>query len=62
MKKSLPFLSPFLLMIFPVVIFLSATLIFKPNTSAKDFATIDIKNNRLANTSHIAIVKQLLKK
>lgn len=61
MKKSLPFLSPYLLMIFPVIIFLSTTLVFKPNTPAKDFATIDIKNNRQANTRHIANVKQLKK-
>ena len=66
MKKSLPFLSPYLMLIFPVMILLGLTLMANKNKMQQEFAL----ENTFSKSEQIAqgpkttslFIKHLLKK
>ena len=66
MKKSLPFLSPYLMLIFPIVMLLGLTLMANKNKMQHEFALENTfsKSDQIAQgpktTSHL--IKHLLKK
>ena len=66
MKKSLPFLSPYLMLIFPLMILIVLTLMANKNKTQQEFAL----ENTFSKSDQIAqgpkttslFIKQLLKK
>ena len=66
MKKSLPFLSPYLMLIFPVMILLGLTLMANKNKMQHEFALENTfsKSEQIAQGPKITsnFIKHLLKK
>ncbi len=64
MKKLSNFLSPFIMLIFPVVLFVSLSLVFKDEYKAEENSskTIVSKASLISKANGVSVIKYLISK